>query len=90
MTEPKQPPPQISPYVFPVLLAGFGLWCLYDGWISSDPEMQKHLLFNRIASGVLLIWSIVDFIRTRHREKAEQAEAPPLSLPPEVVSSKQG
>jgi hypothetical protein len=79
MTEPKQPPPppQISPYVFPVLLAGFGLWCLYDGWFSSNPEMQQHLLFNRIASGVLLTWAVVDFIRTRRHEKAVQAEEHP-------------
>ena len=55
MTATKQPaPPQISPYVFPVLLAGFGLWCFYDGWISIDPNMMKHQTFNRIASGVLL------------------------------------
>jgi hypothetical protein len=71
MKEHKQPPPQISPYVFPVLLAGFGLWCFYDGWISSDLEMQKHLLFNRIASGVLLLWAGLDFIRTRRLEKME-------------------
>jgi hypothetical protein len=70
----KTSPPQISPYVFPVLLAGFGLWCFYDGWISTDPEMLKHQLFNRIASGVLLVWSILDFIRTRRMEKAEQTD----------------
>ncbi|MDR2550239.1 MAG: hypothetical protein LBD10_08600 [Desulfobulbus sp.] len=75
MTNPKAPaPPQISPYVFPVLLAGLGLWCLYDGWFTTDPEMLKHQLFNRIASGVLLVWAVIDFIRTRKRDKAEQAE----------------
>ncbi len=74
MSEQQTAPPQISPYVFPVLLAGFGLWCLYDGWISADPEMMKHQLFNRIASGVLLVWAVVDFIRTRKREKADEAE----------------
>ncbi|MCL2457325.1 MAG: hypothetical protein FWF31_00450 [Desulfobulbus sp.] len=74
MTDPKPPaPPQISPYVFPVLLAGLGLWCLYDGWFTTDPEMLKHQLFNQIASGVLLTWAVVDFIRTRKRDKAEQA-----------------
>ena len=75
MSESKQPsPPQISPYVFPVLLAGFGLWCLYDGWLTTDQEMLKHQLFNRIASGVLLVWSILDFIRNRRMEKAEQTD----------------
>ena len=74
MTEQKQPPPpRISPYVFPILLAGFGLWCFYDGWISSDLDMQKHLLFNRIASGVLLPWAGLDFVRTRRLEKTEAA-----------------
>ena len=74
MTDSKPPaPPQISPYVFPVLLAGFGLWCFYDGWLTADPEMLKHQLFNRIASGVLLAWAIIDFIRTRKREQAAQS-----------------
>jgi len=75
MTDHKPAPPQISPYVFPVLLAGFGLWCFYDGWLTVDPEMLKHQLFNRIASGVLLAWAILDFIRTRNREKTEQQAA---------------
>jgi hypothetical protein len=73
MTETKPPaPPQISPYVFPVLLAGFGLWCFYDGWISVDPDMMKHQTFNRIASGVLLLWAGLDFVRTRRMEQADK------------------
>jgi len=77
MTDQKPPaPPLISPYVFPVLLAGFGLWCLYDGWFTTNPKMLEpfNQWFNRIASGVLLTWSVVDFIRTHKRDKAEQAE----------------
>ncbi len=75
MTEKKaSAPPPVSPYLFPLILAGFGLWCLYDGWISTDLEMQKHLLFNRIASVVLLVWAAADFYRTRKRELAERAE----------------
>ena len=69
--------PQISPYIFPVLLAGFGLWCFFDGWISADPKMQQYLLFNRTASGVLLLWAVVDFIRTRQLEKAEPSTKNP-------------
>lgn len=65
----KTPPPQISPYLFPFGLACFGLWFFYDGWISTDPEMQKHLLFNRIGSVILLAWAVIDFIRTRKIEK---------------------
>jgi hypothetical protein len=75
MTEPKtSAPPPISPYLFPLILAGFGLWCLYDGWFSANPEMQKHLLFNRIAAVVLLVWAVADFVRTRKREQAERIE----------------
>lgn len=75
MTEQKSnAPPPVSPYLFPLILAGFGLWCLYDGWISSSPEMQKHLLFNRIASVVLLVWAAADCYRTRKRELAERAD----------------
>ncbi len=74
MNAPKPAPPQINPYVFPVLLAGFGLWCFYDGWITTDPEMLKHQLFNRIASGVLLVWAVLDTLRTRRLERKEKAD----------------
>ena len=63
-------PPEIGPYLFPTLLAIFGLWCLYDGWFTSNPKMQDHQLFNRIGSLILLLWAIIDFIRTRRIEKA--------------------
>ena len=65
----KVKPPEIGPFVFPAILAFFGLWCLYDGWLTTDPNMQEHLLFNRIAGGILLPWAVIDFIRTRKREK---------------------
>lgn len=71
------PPPQISPYVFPFLLAGMGFWCFYDGWLSSDPGMQEYLLFNQIGSVVLLLWAAVDFSRTRRLEKQAQTADPP-------------
>jgi len=63
-------PPEIGPYVFPTLLAIFGLWFLYDGFLTSNPEMQEHQLFNRIGSLILLPWAIIDFIRTWRIEKA--------------------
>ena len=68
-------PPEISPYVVSVLLAGFGLWCAYDGWISTDPDMQEHLTFNRVGSVVLLLWAGWDFRKVRKREKADKAAA---------------
>ena len=71
----KTPLPQIGPFVFPALLAIFGLWCFYDGWLTSDPTMQEHLLLNRIASVILLPWALLDFIRTRRKAQREEAAA---------------
>ena len=67
----KIPPPEIGPFVFPTLLAIFGLWCFYDGWLTSNPKMQDHLLLNRIGSLILLPWALIDFIRTWRIKKAD-------------------
>lgn len=72
--ENKPKPPEIGPYVFPVILAFFGVWCFYDGWLTTDPDMQEHLMFNRVAAGLLIPWAIIDFIRTRKKEQ-QRAEA---------------
>jgi hypothetical protein len=41
--------------------------------------MQEHLMFNRVGSAILLPWAVIDFIRTRKREREyrerQQAEA---------------
>jgi hypothetical protein len=65
----KPAPPQMSPYVFTVLLMGFGLWCFWDGWLTTDPEMLKHATFNRVLSGILLSWGIYDFFKLRKRQR---------------------
>jgi len=62
-------PPQMSPYVFTFLLAGFGLWCAWDGWLTNDPEMIEHTIFNRVLSVVLLPWSIYDFFNIRKKQR---------------------
>lgn len=69
--EKKKPaaPPEISPYLFPVILAFLGAWCFYDGFITADPEMLEHQTFNRVCSAILLPWAVIDFIRTRKLEK---------------------
>ena len=67
-------PPEIGPYVFPVILAALGLWCFYDGWITSDPEMLEHQLFNRVGAVVLLGWAGIDFYRTQKAEKKSKEE----------------
>jgi hypothetical protein len=79
---PQEHRPEISPYVFPVLLAGFGLWCLWDGWISTNPAMQEHYLFNRIGSAVILPWALWDFLRVRQRLGRAPDEPPKGPEPP--------
>ena len=64
----KPAPPEISPYLFPVALAIMGIWFFYDGWLSTDPDMLEHLMFNRVGSAILLPWAVVDFIRTWRAE----------------------
>jgi len=66
-------PPEISPYLFPIILAVMGGWCLYDGWLTSNPNMQEHLLFNRVVGGILLPWALIDFIRTRRFAAEEKS-----------------
>lgn len=70
----KPAPPEISPFVFPIVLALFGAWCFYDGWISSSADMQEHVMFNRIGSAVLLSWAVIDFIRTWRAEKVQKSD----------------
>jgi len=70
----KSGPPEISPYIFPVLLAIIGIWFFYDGWLSTEPDMQEHLMFNRVGSVILLPWAVVDFFRTRRSENEYKRE----------------
>jgi hypothetical protein len=73
MSDKKPAPPQVSPYLFPIGLFCFGLWFFYDGWISTDPDMQEHLMFNRVGSAILLPWAVIDFFRTHKSEKEYKA-----------------
>jgi len=67
------PPPETGPYLFPIILAIFGLWCLYDGWFTSNPDMNDHQLFNRLGSYILLPWSAIDFYHTWKSERADKS-----------------
>jgi len=64
-----QPPPQMSPYVFTLLLLGFGLWCFWDGWLSTDPDMAEYALFNQVLSAVLIPWAVWDFFNVKKKYK---------------------
>ena len=61
--------PQLNPYIFTILLLGFGLWCFYDGFLTTDPEMLEHATFNRVLSAILIPWGIWDFIKLQKRKK---------------------
>jgi len=63
------PPPQMSPYVFTLLLLGFGLWCFWDGWLNTDPDMAQYALFNQVLSAVLIPWAIWDFFNVKKKYK---------------------
>lgn len=65
----KVSPPQMSPYVFTILLIGFGLWCFWDGWLTNDPEMLEHATFNRVLSAVLLPWGVYDFFKIQKKQR---------------------
>ena len=57
-----------NPYFLPVLLAGFALWCGWDGFISDKfVERPGTLWFNRIA--FLLLASIAAWMTARARRE---------------------
>jgi len=79
MTEEKKqpqppPPPTLGPYFLSVFLFALGLWCVYDGWFTTDPEMFRHMDFNRIMAVIFIPIAIFDFIRTRRFEMARKAK----------------
>lgn len=61
------PPPQMSPYVFTVLLLGFGLWCFWDGWLTTDPKMAEYATFNQVLSAVLIPWAVWDYFKVKKK-----------------------
>lgn len=72
---PQQQPPTLGPYFLSVFLFALGLWCVYDGWFTTDPEMFRHMDFNRIMAVIFIPIAIFDFIRTRRIEMARKAKA---------------
>ena len=59
------PTPFDNPFFLPVLLIGFTVWFIYDGWF--NPEME-WIKFNRVGATVcslLAIWFTFRAIRER-------------------------
>lgn len=59
----------MNPYVFTALLFFFGMWCFYDGWLTTNPDMQAHTLFNKVLSMLLLPWAVYDFFKVKKKYK---------------------
>ncbi|NTU53909.1 MAG: hypothetical protein HGA97_09485 [Chlorobiaceae bacterium] len=70
----KEQAPAIGPYFFSVLLVFLGLWCVYDGWFTTDPEMFRHQTFNRIMALIILPLSFFDIYRTRKQSKQRDTD----------------
>jgi len=67
----KSPIPQMNPYIFTILLFGFGLWCIRDGWFNPDPNYE-HALFNQVIGVPLFCWGIYDLIKLRKNKKKKK------------------
>jgi hypothetical protein len=72
--QPQQQPPAFGPYFISSALLALGLWCVYDGWFTTDPEMFRHMNMNRVAAMILLPFAIYDLIHTRKFEKKRKAK----------------
>jgi membrane associated rhomboid family serine protease len=63
-----------NPFFLPVLLVGFSIWFIYDGWF--NPEME-WIKFNRIGGAVcslLAIWFTVKTLRERRASSSSDGD----------------
>ena len=71
--EQKKPaPPRLNPYVVTVLLVAFGLWCAWDGWVTTNPDKLEHATFNKVLSCILLPLAVWDFFKLRKSSKKKE------------------
>lgn len=75
------PNPLYHPLFLPVLLIAFSLWFGYDGFLTTDPEMIEHQLFNRVMFAIMLpvcLWMVPrgfkEFRDEQERAAKKQAE----------------
>jgi hypothetical protein len=74
------PNPLYHPLFLPVLLIAFTLWFGWDGFLTSDPDMQKHQGFNRIMFYImapLSVWMVPRGIREFREDQAAAAGKQP-------------
>jgi hypothetical protein len=64
-----------NPYFLPVLLAGFALWCGWDGFVSDKfADRPSTLLFNRVMFLLLGAISAWMTLRARREVRAGKGE----------------
>ncbi len=71
------PTPFDNPFFLPVLLLGFAVWFIYDGWFNPDMEWIK---FNRVGAGVTVVLGLW-FTRKAILERRAARESDPGSPP---------
>jgi hypothetical protein len=67
------PNPLYHPLFLPVLLVAFAIWFGWDGFLTSDPDMQKHQGFNRIMFYIMVplcVWMVPRGIREFREDQA--------------------
>lgn len=68
------PNPLYHPLFLPALLVPFSLWFFYDGFLTTDPEMLEHQMFNRVMFGITALVCLRVVPRSIREYKEEQAE----------------
>lgn len=61
-----------NPYFLPVLLTGFSLWFLRDGFFHPDPAYE-HVTFNRWAALPAVLWAAWAWFRSIQEIRATRA-----------------
>lgn len=70
------PNPLYHPLFLPILLVLFSLWFAWDGFFTTDPDMQKHRGFNRgmfAITAALCVWVVPRGLREHREEQAAAA-----------------
>ena len=62
-----------NPFFLPVILVGFAIWFIYDGWFNPDMEWIKFNRVGAVVTTVLGTWATVRAIR-EHRAGSDAAD----------------
>ena len=70
------------PFFLPILLLLAMLWFAYDGWFTTDEEMQQWKTFNRVGAAVLFFFAAMT-TRSALKEMARVREGMQKNSTPE-------